>query len=114
MLLNTFTHQIVASLRAGFKGRNCEINIDDCEKNMCQNGATCVDGVNTYTCACPPTFTGPYCTEDVDECAVRPTICEVSPCAPLRHKAARGNADKLKEQNVGAPQPTQSSAEHLL
>lgn len=50
---------------------------------MCQNGATCVDGVNTYTCACPPTYTGPYCTDDVDECAVRPTICKVSPWLPL-------------------------------
>ena len=25
------------------------------------NGATCVDGVNSYTCDCAPGYTGQYC-----------------------------------------------------
>ena len=29
----------------------CE-NIDDCVPNPCEHGATCVDGVEEYTCLC--------------------------------------------------------------
>lgn len=43
---------------AGFTGQNCEENVDDCPGNSCQNGGTCVDGVNTYNCRCPPEWTG--------------------------------------------------------
>lgn len=42
----------------GFEGPTCQTNIDDCEDNDCENGATCVDGVNNYTCFCPPYYTG--------------------------------------------------------
>lgn len=26
-----------------------------------QNGGTCVDGINEYTCKCPPDFSGKFC-----------------------------------------------------
>jgi hypothetical protein len=42
----------------GFEGENCEVNIDDCEDNDCENNSTCVDGINNYTCLCPPEYTG--------------------------------------------------------
>lgn len=45
---------------AGFTGQNCEENVDDCPGHGCQNGGTCVDGVNTYNCRCPPEWTGTY------------------------------------------------------
>lgn len=28
---------------------------------MCQNGGTCVDGINDYVCKCPEDYTGKYC-----------------------------------------------------
>ncbi len=37
------------------------IDIDDCAAHNCQNGATCVDGIATYTCACATGYTGSYC-----------------------------------------------------
>ena len=37
------------------------VDIDDCESNPCQNGATCVDGIDSYTCTCVPGFTGHDC-----------------------------------------------------
>ncbi|XP_009302182.2 uncharacterized protein si:ch73-281k2.5 [Danio rerio] len=55
---------------------NCEVNIDDCLNHRCQNGATCMDGVNTYTCQCPPKWTGQFCTDDVDECRLQPNACQ--------------------------------------
>lgn len=42
----------------GFEGPTCQTNADDCEDHDCENGATCVDGVNNYTCFCPPYYTG--------------------------------------------------------
>lgn len=60
---------------SGFRGHHCDENIDDCPGNLCQNGATCMDRVNEYSCLCPPSFTGPQCELDVDECSVRPSLC---------------------------------------
>ena len=29
------------------------MDVDECESNPCQNGATCEDGINAYFCTCP-------------------------------------------------------------
>ena len=36
-------------------------DIDECASLPCQNGGTCTDGVNGYTCACAAGFTGSDC-----------------------------------------------------
>ena len=33
----------------------------DCSPDPCENGGICSDGVNTFTCACDPGYTGPTC-----------------------------------------------------
>ncbi|KAG7248933.1 hypothetical protein CRUP_015040, partial [Coryphaenoides rupestris] len=33
----------------GWTGRHCRTDVDDCVQHRCQNGATCVDGINGYT-----------------------------------------------------------------
>uniref|UniRef100_H3BHZ4 Crumbs cell polarity complex component 2 n=1 Tax=Latimeria chalumnae TaxID=7897 RepID=H3BHZ4_LATCH len=45
----------------GFNGRNCELNVDDCLEHQCQNGGTCIDGENSYSCNCDAQYTGYYC-----------------------------------------------------
>ena len=45
----------------GFRGENCEVNIDECFSNPCLGGAACTDGVNGFTCACPDQVTGRQC-----------------------------------------------------
>ena len=37
------------------------MDIDDCEFHACENDATCLDGVDTYSCACASGFTGEFC-----------------------------------------------------
>lgn len=51
-----------------FSGTLCEINTDDCERNMCQNGASCIDLVNGYECICAPGFQGPNCAVGTNKC----------------------------------------------
>ena len=36
-------------------------DIDDCALNPCQNGGSCTDGVNQFTCQCEPGFSGINC-----------------------------------------------------
>ena len=40
----------------------------------CENGGTCTDLVNAYSCACVPGFTDANCTTNIDECD--PDSCE--------------------------------------
>ena len=37
------------------------IDFDDCLSNPCQNGGTCQDEINSYTCNCTAGFTGHDC-----------------------------------------------------
>ncbi len=54
-------NQSITHFILGFSGQNCSVNIDDCDNHMCQNGGSCVDGINKYTCECPAEFTGKFC-----------------------------------------------------
>lgn len=38
----------------------------------CHNGGSCTDGVDVAFCSCLPGFQGPFCEEDVNECASNP------------------------------------------
>lgn len=67
---NNNNRQQLASLNysctcpTGFAGPLCEINIDDCVEHQCQNGAMCLDDVNSYKCVCrDPTTSGEFCEQ---------------------------------------------------
>nr|XP_039260814.1 uncharacterized protein LOC120337160 [Styela clava] len=59
---------------AGYTGSQCEINIDDCQQNPCQNGGTCTDATNGYYCTCRPGYTGSRCEANVNECFKSPCL----------------------------------------
>ena len=52
-----------------------------CESNLCQNGATCEVVGSSFTCLCPPGFTGVYCMLEVDPCAPSPCAAGAT-CLP--------------------------------
>ncbi|CAL9688936.1 unnamed protein product [Knipowitschia caucasica] len=51
----------------GHGGKQCELELDFCENNNCSNGATCLKGLERYTCLCPQNLTGRYCNEKLPE-----------------------------------------------
>ncbi|BES93149.1 N terminus of Notch ligand [Nesidiocoris tenuis] len=57
---------------SGYTGNRCETNIDDCAHSPCLNGATCIDGVNTFKCQCVPGYVGQLCQDEVDYCIAKP------------------------------------------
>lgn len=45
----------------GWRGVNCELPIDLCTPDACENGATCNNFQTSYSCTCPPGFSGMNC-----------------------------------------------------
>lgn len=57
-----------------FTGRRCEHKIDYCANpTPCQNGASCFNKLETYSCSCKPGYTDRNCSTEINE-------CEPSPC----------------------------------
>uniref|UniRef100_T1HCE3 Uncharacterized protein n=1 Tax=Rhodnius prolixus TaxID=13249 RepID=T1HCE3_RHOPR len=45
-----------------YHGERCQFRYDECLKGPgCLNGGNCIDGVDSYTCSCPPRLTGRFC-----------------------------------------------------
>lgn len=47
-----------------YHGQLCELRYNDCESKFarCENGGTCVDGINSFMCSCPSPYTGEMCS----------------------------------------------------
>ncbi|XP_019639856.1 PREDICTED: fibropellin-3-like isoform X2 [Branchiostoma belcheri] len=55
-----------------------DLDIDECASNPCQNGGTCQDGINSYSCSCPTGFHGDHCESDPDHVTNRMTAYQCS------------------------------------
>lgn len=53
-----------------FAGKDCSVNINECESNPCVGGSTCKDEIATFSCICPPGLTGRLCETNIDDCEV--------------------------------------------
>jgi len=69
----------------GYTGESCDIDINECDPDPCQNSAVCSEsGTNAsvllgeYHCECAAGFTGTNCEEDIDECNAIPTTSYVT------------------------------------
>ncbi|OAF71501.1 hypothetical protein A3Q56_00717 [Intoshia linei] len=64
-----YTHD--CSCVTGFKGKNCQVNIDDCVPNPCLNEKICFDGINAYNCDCGSDYSGKNCETYVGGCLTK-------------------------------------------
>ena len=51
------------------------VDIDECATSPCQNGGTCTDGVNSYTCACVAGYDGAECQNSTYIVLVLKALC---------------------------------------
>ena len=52
----------------GFTGKECELELNECEPNPCQNNARCIDLKADFACICQSGFEGRTCEEQISEC----------------------------------------------
>uniref|UniRef100_A0A671QBF0 Neurogenic locus notch homolog protein 1 n=1 Tax=Sinocyclocheilus anshuiensis TaxID=1608454 RepID=A0A671QBF0_9TELE len=70
LTLETFT----CRCPPGWSGKTCQ-QADPCASNPCANGGQCSAFESHYICTCPPNFHGQTCRQDVNECALSPSLC---------------------------------------
>ncbi|XP_077205134.1 sushi, nidogen and EGF-like domain-containing protein 1 isoform X3 [Paroedura picta] len=59
------------SCLAGFTGKQCHIDVDECASNPCRNQGSCVDGINSFRCSCPQGFKGATCEIEESPCEAK-------------------------------------------
>ena len=71
----TTAEGFVCICKTGWGGGTCNVDIDECQDppNPCFNGGLCVNSPGSYSCSCPPKFTGQYCDEDIPQ----PVNCQM-------------------------------------
>ena len=70
--------EFICTCPDAFKGDLCELNKDECEKDMCNGadvGGKCVDTIGSFKCECNPGFVGDTCSEVQTLCDFVPNIC---------------------------------------
>lgn len=58
----------------GYRGADCQFEIDECAANPCPRGMECVDLVGTFDCRCPPGTFGENCERKHSSCSDGETI----------------------------------------
>ncbi|EDV24131.1 uncharacterized protein TRIADDRAFT_26446 [Trichoplax adhaerens] len=66
--MNSFNCQCLPA----FRGRYCQLGVDECLSKPCHNGGTCQNLIGGYKCTCPPGVTGLSCQNIIDQCASKP------------------------------------------
>ena len=58
-------------------------DIDDCISVTCNNGGTCEDGINSFTCVCLYGYTGKFCDTGEQELSIsrKKKPIQIKPCA---------------------------------
>ncbi|KAG7278340.1 hypothetical protein CRUP_024585 [Coryphaenoides rupestris] len=67
---NTEPNEYQCECQEGFRGRNCDIAVRQCDLSPCGRGATCQESPEGFRCLCPPGWMGRTCQLDTNECEV--------------------------------------------
>ncbi|XP_063964330.1 sushi, von Willebrand factor type A, EGF and pentraxin domain-containing protein 1-like [Lytechinus pictus] len=61
------------TLQTGSTDASMCVDIDECGSSPCQHGASCVDGINSFTCICTEGYRGQLCEDPI-------LWCDSGPC----------------------------------
>ncbi|XP_065578254.1 prolow-density lipoprotein receptor-related protein 1-like isoform X3 [Artemia franciscana] len=76
---------------ADWTGQRCEIRIEACTEDMCQNGGTCQTlSPGIARCNCPPNFTGDNCEQCTSHQCLNGGVCR--PIQPTKGKVSKDGA----------------------
>lgn len=64
---------------AGYKGKVCDTDINECEGNPCKNGGTCKNFVGNFSCDCLLGYGGNVC--ELDRCAMNNSCLNGAKCS---------------------------------
>ena len=53
-------------------GEFCEKSFNDCAREPCADGATCMNDATGFTCLCPDGYTSTLCNETINFCLSNP------------------------------------------
>ncbi|XP_078102224.1 uncharacterized protein LOC144515343 isoform X3 [Sander vitreus] len=79
---NTEPNEYHCECQEGFRGRNCDIAVRQCDRSPCGRGATCQETPGGYRCLCPPGWTGRTC--QLGQWITNTNECEMSICVHAR------------------------------
>ncbi|XP_077992142.1 slit homolog 2 protein-like [Glandiceps talaboti] len=54
----------------GYKGQNCDQEVNECDEEPCRNGGKCFKQKQGFRCECPAGFVGDNCEINRDDCIV--------------------------------------------
>ncbi|XP_078256093.1 protein eyes shut homolog [Rhinoraja longicauda] len=74
---HNYFKSLCCTCNAGWQGSDCTEDVNECDCNPCQNGATCFEPAipGIFECICPPFFTGDLCEQWFNPCAVHNNPC---------------------------------------
>ncbi|XP_060594614.1 delta-like protein D isoform X2 [Ruditapes philippinarum] len=61
----------------GYRGFNCEYDLNKCLNNPCENGGRCENQINRRTCHCADGFEGTNCEKDDPTLMIVVLVCTV-------------------------------------
>ena len=69
------------AVSAGWTGRDCDVDIDDCASNPCGDHGVCNDGLDHFSCSCDAGYEGTFCEQDIDECLEACVATDADACS---------------------------------
>ena len=101
-----------------FPGKTCDVDVNECMSDPCQNNATCVDDVNGYICECLNGFKGRrkhklltisyHCTKNISPISyhlIWTFRVLISCVASILCKRSRHDPDRQNRDRDGDPDP---------